>query len=232
MARRLGTRAQLRIFGALLLLALGGGGTVWWQLRHWLPERELYPVQGIEIGADDGKLAWASLKAIGAGFAYIDASASAFARDALFARNFKEARAEGLPVGAVHRYDPCQPADKQAANFVIVVPRNPELLPPAVELDMLADDCPVKITDAAVESELMTFINQVETHTGKPVLLKLSPAFEHRYGMAARIDRNLWLVQDRLQPDYAGRPWTMWTANSALANEVSSEGLRWVVVRP
>jgi len=232
MARRVSGRTRLRIFGALLLLALVGSATLWWHLHHWLPPREEYPVQGIEIGANDGKLAWTSLKAIGAGFAYIDASASAFARDPLFARNFEKARGEGLPVGAVHRYDPCQPADRQAANFVIVVPPDPDLLPPAVELDMLADDCPVKITDAAVESELMTFINQVETHSGKPVLLKISAAFEDRYGMAARIDRNLWLVQDRLQPDYAGRPWTLWTANSALANEVSGQDLRWIVVRP
>ena len=41
--------------------------------------------------------------------------------------------------------------------------------------------------------------------------------FEQRYGIAARIDRNLWLTGDRFQPDYAGRPWTLWTANSTLA---------------
>jgi len=232
MARKLGGRTRLRLFGALLLIALVGGIYLWWDLHHWLPSREVYPMQGVEIGVDDGKVNWASLKAIGAEFAYVDASASAFARDPLFVRNFEKARAAGLPVGAVHRYDPCQPADKQAANFVIVVPRDPKLLPPAVDLDMLADQCPVKVTDAAVESELMTFINQVETHTGKPVLLKLSQRFEDRYAIAAKIDRNLWLVRDRLQPDYGGRPWTMWTANSALMNEVADQGLRWVVVQP
>jgi lysozyme len=222
----------MRLFGALLLLALLGGAYLWWHLQHWLPPREQYPVQGVVIGAADGSVNWRSVKAIGAEFAYIDASASAFARDPQFVRNFERARAAGLSVGAVHRYDPCQPADKQAANFVTVVPRDPELLPPAVELDMLADDCPVKVSDAAVESELMTFLNQVEIHTGKPALLKLSPRFEDRYRIAARIDRNLWLMRDRLQPDYGGRPWTMWTANSALANEVSDQGLRWAVVQP
>lgn len=221
-----------RLFGALLLLAMSGGIYLWWHLHHWLPARSDYPVQGAEIGAEDGKMNWASLKAIGADFAYIDASASAFARDSRFVRNFEEARAEGLPVGALHRYDPCQPADKQAANFVTVVPREPDLLPPAVELDLLADECPVKVSDAAVESELMTFLNQVETHTGKPILLKLSPGFESRYSLAARIDRNLWLIGDRLQPDYGGRPWTMWTANSALMNEVAERRLRWVVIQP
>lgn len=232
MARKSGGRTRLRILGALLLIALLAGIYLWWDLHHWLPPRDAYPVQGVEIGAQDGVVDWPAIKAIGADFAYIDASASAFARDPQFSRNFERARAAGLPVGAVHRYDPCQPADKQAANFVTVVPRDPKMLPPAVQLDMLADDCPVRVSDAAVESELMTFLNQVETHTGKPALLKVSPDFEDRYQIAARIDRNLWLVRERLQPDYGGRPWTLWTANVSLMNEATPEGLRWVVVQP
>jgi lysozyme len=221
----------LRIFGALLLVAMVGGGWAWWHLHHWLPERAAFPMQGVEIGAADGEVSFASLKAIGADFAYVDASVSVFARDPNFVANFDKAKAAGMQVGAVHRYDPCQPADKQAANFVTTVPRDASLLPPAVELDMLADNCPVKVTDAKVESELMTFLNQVETHTGKATVLKITKPFEARYAVARKLDRNLWLVEDRVQPDYAGRPWTMWTANTGLANEVSQQGLRWVVVQ-
>jgi len=221
-----------RILAALLLAGLVGGAWAWWHLHHWVPTRGQFGVQGVEIGAADGTVSFASLKAIGADFAYVDASVSAFARDPMFVANFEQARAAKLQVGAVHRYDPCQPADRQAANFVTTVPRDPALLPPAVELDMLADTCPVKVTDAKVESELMTFLNQVETHTGKPTVLKITKAFEARYGIARKLDRNLWLVEDRMQPDYAGRPWTLWTANTALANEVSNTGLRWVVVQP
>lgn len=231
-ARGRGPGTMLRILGALLLVAMIGGGWGWWHLHHWLPERTIYPTQGVEIGVDDGPVNWQSIKAIGADFAYIDASASAFARDPRFVENFEAARAAGMQVGAVHRYDPCQPAEKQAANFVTTVPRDPDLLPPAVELDMLADNCPVRVSDAKVESELMTFLNQVETHTGKPVILKVTRQFESRYEIASTLDRNLWLVRDRFLPDYAGRPWTLWTANSSLANEIAQDDLRWVVVQP
>lgn len=229
--RGAGRGVRARILGALLLAVLIGGGWAWWHLHHWTPPRGEFPMQGVEIGAVDGTVSFASLKAIGADFAYIDASVSVFARDPDFVANFEKARAAGMQVGAVHRYDPCQPAGKQAANFVTTVPREPALLPPAVELDMLADACPVKVTDAKVESELMTFINQVETHTGKPTVLKITKPFEQRYGVARKLDRNLWLVEDRMQPDYAGRPWTMWTANTALASEIADGGLRWVVVQ-
>jgi lysozyme len=230
--RRTSSRTQLRWLGAILFLVLIAAVAGWWHLRHWQPDRAAYPVQGIEIGAEDGEVDWRAVKAIGADFAYIDASASAFARDPSFARNLEEARAAKLQVGAVHRYDPCQPAEKQAANFITVVPREPSLLPPSVELDMAADNCPLKVGDAKVESELMTFINEVETHTGKAMILKLSSTFEQRYHIAHAIDRNLWLERDRYQPDYAGRPWTLWTANSALENEAGSRDLRWIVVQP
>jgi lysozyme len=148
------------------------------------------------------------------------------------ARNLAAARAAGLPVGAVHRYDPCLRADIQAANFVTVVPRENDLLPPAIELDETADACEKPVSDPAVESELMTFVNQVEGHAGKPALLKISRGFEERYHLANAIDRNLWLERDRFQPDYAGRPWTLWTANSALRSEASDVPVRWVAVQP
>src|SRR5512143_1960149 len=162
MARKLSSRTRLRLAGLMILLALVAGTWIWWQLHHWTPPRAAYPMQGVEISSVDGSVDWRALKAIGADFAYLDASASAFARDPAFVQNLEDARAAMLQVGAVHRYDPCQPADRQAANFVTVVPRDQTMLPPAVELDMLGDACPVKVSDAAIESELTTFLNQVE----------------------------------------------------------------------
>lgn len=232
MAKKWSRRATWRLLGAILLIAILGGGWLWWYLHHWSPERAAYPVQGVEISASDGSPDWKAIKAIGADFAYVSASASAFARDPQFSANLEGARAAKLQVGALHLYDPCQPAERQAANFMTVVPRERSMLPPAVELARLPDDCPVKVSDAAVESELTTFLNQIETHTGKPALLKVSPAFEARYHVAARIDRNLWLTRERFEPEYAGRPWTLWTANSNLSTEASGTPLRWVVVQP
>lgn len=232
MARKKNTRLRLRLIGAALLLLLAGGAWTWWHLSQWTPPREEFPVQGVEIGGEDGPVDWVALKTIGADFVYLDASASAFARDPKFVENVEAAKAASLQWGAVHRYDPCQPAEKQAANFVTVVPRDSAMLPAAVWLDQLAGDCPIKVSDAAVESELTTFLNQIETHTGKAAVLKVSRSFERRYQISARIDRNVWLEQLRFQPDYAGRPWAMWTANDRLTLLALEGGIRWVVVRP
>ncbi|MEM8726649.1 MAG: lysozyme M1 precursor, partial [Pseudomonadota bacterium] len=77
----------------------------------------------------------------------------------------------------------------------------------------------------------MTLINQIEMHSGKPAILKLGEAFELKYRLAQSIERDLWLIRDRARPDYAGRPWLLWSANAQLISEASKEPLEWVVVQ-
>lgn len=221
-----------RFVALLVLAALGGGAWLWWQAIHWTPPRGKYPVQGVLIGAADGRADFNALAAVGAQFVYLQASDGASARDPAFAANLPRVAQSGLMFGVVHAYDPCIPAERQAANFVTTVPRDGAQLPPAIELARLADHCADPVSEAAIESELTTFLNQIEGHVGKPAVLKISPQFEARYHVAARLERNLWLERDWLQPDYAGRPWTLWTANSALRTEASDVPLRWLVLQP
>jgi len=232
MGRKRAFSWRTRIAALAGLVALGAGGWLWWRAQHWAPPREQFSVQGVLIGAADGAADFKALRAIGADFAYLEASEGAVARDSLFAANLRRVRDSGLRYGAVHAYDPCVPAERQAANFVTTVPRDETLLPPAIALDKLAEECPDPVSEAAVESELTTFLNQVEGHVGQSAVLKLSPAFEERYRIARRIERNLWLTRDWWQPDYAGRPWTLWTANGALRTEAGELPVRWVVVQP
>ena len=232
MGRKRAIGWRMRIGGALLLAALAGGGWAWWQAQHWRPETSEFPVQGVLVSAQDGRPDFRGFKAIGASFAYIAASEGAAGRDAMFGRNWRAVRGSGLSFGVVHAYDPCEPAERQSANFMTIVPREEGLLPPAIALERTAEDCPRRVVDQAVESELTTFLNQVEGHAGQPAVLLVSPEFEERYHIAPKVERNLWLTRDWLQPDYAGRPWTLWTANSAYRNEASEEPVRWVVLQP
>lgn len=229
-ARRIGWRA--RALGLLLLAALAGAAWLWWEMRHWRPDEGEFPDQGAEVGAADGPVNFRTLRALDADFVYLDASAGTATQDARFGNNLAAARAAGLQVGAVHRFDPCAMADGQSANFVTMVPRDPALLSPAIELSGTATDCPERVGDAAVESELMTLINQIEMHAGTPVILKIDPGFEERYHLAGTLQRHLWLTRTRFEPTYAGRPWLLWTANTALQTEAAEAPLRWVVVQP
>ena len=124
----------------------------------------------------------------------------------------------------VFPFDPCSTADPQSARFTRMVPRIADQMPPAIALTRLGDDCEQGVSDAAVESELLTLVNQIEMHAGKPVILKLGEAFEQRHGISR-------MLRDRARPDYAGRPWLLWSANSQLMSEASEEPIEWVVVQ-
>ena len=230
MAKRKSARRRWLAAAALLVLLVVGAG--WWQAGEWRPARERFPVQGAEVGSEDGAVNFAALKAAGADFVYLDASDGAKARDAGFEENLERARKAGLQAGALHRFDPCSGVDPQVGNFVTVVPRDPALLPPAVELELDLERCPTPPAEAALQSELTTFLNQLEAHTGKPAILKVSRGFEARYRVAGMIDRNIWVTGGYLAPGYARRPWVMWTANPRLRSTAADGRLRWVVVRP
>ncbi len=218
--------------GSLLLAALLAAAYGWWHLRSWTPDPAHYRDQGAELSAEDGALSLVTLKAIGARFVYLHASIGAGGRDPAFASNLAAAREAGLRAGAVHRFDPCTMADRQSAGFVVMVPRGGDLLPPAIALDAIGDDCPRKVADAEIESELLTLINQIEAHAGKRAILQISKKFEERYGLASRLERDLWVISTWARPSYAGRPWLMWTANRAFVTEATERPIRWVVVRP
>lgn len=231
-ARR-GRRRPLLI--ALAFVALGAAGLAawwWWQGQHWRPSEAQYPVQGALVGEGDGVVRFDIVKGLGGSFVYLEASRGAQGRDRSFIANLARAREAGLMAGAAHVFDPCAPAHTQAANFVIAVPRDRKLLPPAILLDGDAEFCPEPVSEAAIQSELMTLVNQVEAHAGQPVILAPSAEFERRYRVGGRIERNLWLARDWAEPAYAGRPWALWTANGRLRTEAAATPLRWVVARP
>ena len=224
-------RRRLLAGGGLLLLGLGIAG--WWQAGEWRPTRARFPVQGAAIDPGDGAVNFAALKAGGADFVYLDA------RDRGFEDKLEQARAAGLQVGAVERFDPCRDIDPQIGAFVTMVPRDARLLPAAIALDLDEAACPSPPAVAALHSELITFLNQVEAHTGRPTVLKLSRGFEARYRVAAMVERNLWVtggwlpfIDGYLVPGYAGRPWALWTANPRLRSPATGSRVEWVVARP
>ncbi|WFL76000.1 glycoside hydrolase family 25 protein [Altererythrobacter arenosus] len=235
MARRkssLGRKWRLYLVATFALALLAGALWYWWDMQRWAPDEASYPEQGAYVTDLNGLVGFETVRALGGQFVYLRASEGAAAKDARFARNVAAAARAGLKVGALHLFDPCASADAQSANFVTMVPRDADLLPPAITLSGTGESCPEPVSSARVESELMTFINQVEMHAGKQAILKIYPDFEAYYRLAVQIERDLWLVRDRIAPDYGGRPWLLWSANAKRATEASEEKLEWVVVQP
>ena len=233
MGRKRAFSWRSRLLALLALAALVAGGWAWWTAQHWRPDRKAFPVQGVLVGARDGRVNFAAFHAIGARFVYLEASSGAGSRDPTFTRNLR-ARARQRAVGRRGAHLRPVRAGRTAKRQL----RHHRPARPGRCCPRLSPCCapprtaPRGSAKQAVESELTTFLNQIEGHVGQPAVLMISPAFEGRYHIASKIERNLWLTRDFMQPDYGGRPWTLWTANSHYRNEASAEPVRWVVLQP
>jgi len=221
----------LRIFVALALLIMLVGGSTLYVARTWAPSRTTYPVQGVTVSAESGEVIWQTARAAGVDFAYLLATIGADARDPAFLANLAAARELGIRHGAIHRYSLCRSATAQATEYIANVPRADDMLPPVIQLDFWPD-CPTRPSRDRLLAELNTFLNQIEAHSGKPAILRLSRPFEGQYELSSGINRTLWLEGNGLAPDYATRPWVIWTASTWRRVPGIHGAVEWDVVKP
>ncbi|MEO8723192.1 MAG: GH25 family lysozyme [Sphingobium sp.] len=198
---------------------------------RWTPARTHYPTQGISVSADQGTVDWRSVRSQGVDFAYIRATTGTDIRDPAFATNWAGARAAGLRYGAELVFDLCKLASDQATEFITTVPRDNAALPPVVRL-AFSSSCSARPGRDAILSELNTLLNLVESHSGKPALLHISRDFDQLYDVGSGINRTLWLDGNFFPPDYAARPWVMWTASDGRRIEGIAGPVEWDVVAP
>ncbi|MCA1748251.1 MAG: glycoside hydrolase family 25 [Sphingomonadales bacterium] len=200
----------------MLLCAAAAGFALWQAAIGWRPAESQYPTQGVMISATDGAVHWPTLKGAGADFAYLLATDGDEARDPRFAINRGGAIAAGLRYGVVHKWRLCRLGADQIANFLANVPRDPDMLPPAVMLD-LEDDCADRPDVALLIAELTAFLEAIEPYSGDPAVL---------------YERSFWLRRRLFPPDYGAVPWAIWEASDIRRVEGVENPVRWSVVRP
>lgn len=217
-----------RIF--LILSAIALAGVAAWQVAlRWRPAVERYPVQGVDVSEATGAVEWPVVKGEGADFGYAVATIGATARDRAFQTNWDEMAQAGLRRGAIHVFSFCQPPRAQADSFNTVVPRDSQALPVAVSF-RYAEDCAERPERAALVAGVADMITRIETHTGKPVLLKVARDVERDYRLTEAFDRPLWAVGNFLRPGYGARVWRMWRATDLRHVDGVEGPVNWDVV--
>lgn len=218
-------------FGAALA-ALGGLGVGGWSYATgWHPPTERYPLQGIDLPENPPPVEWKTLRANGADFAYLVATSGADRRDAAFETNWAALPDAGMRRGAVHLFSLCQDALAQANAFNTFVPRAGDALPAAIDISY-HDDCTARPERAKLVEDLQHFIQRVETHLAKPVLLRVSKAVDADYQLSGALPRPIWAMGNMLEPDYAARPWRMWRATDFRRIDGVEGPVNWNVVAP
>jgi lysozyme len=212
---------------ALALLAL----LLWVFAMRWAPSRDAYPLQGIDISAAQGEIDWRKVRAAGADFAYVKASEGADIHDERFAENWQNAREAGLRRGAYHVFTLCRLARDQATNFIATVPREANILPAVLTL-AFEEDCTARPDRKVLLSEIALFIEMVEAHTGKAMIVYLTKDFEDAYQVSSAVDRSLWLRRIFFAPDYGSHPWVIWQASDQRRIDGITGPVNWNIVQP
>ncbi len=191
----------LAVFAAIVAFA------AWWWFREYRPDRDRYPIRGIDVSHHQGVIDWKTVAGDDVAFAYLKATEGGDFRDRAFARNWREARDAGIAVGAYHFFTFCRPGADQAANFLAVVLVEADALPPAVDLEF-GGNCGRTPDGATMRRELDAFLAPVERAYGKPALLYVTPEFLDAYRKQLPA-RALWRRSILRKPDGAAS-WHVW----------------------
>jgi lysozyme len=170
------------------------------------PDRKRHPLRGIDVSHHQGPIDWAAVSRDRVAFAFIKATEGGDHRDTRFKSNWTEARAAGLAVGAYHFFTLCRPGIDQARNFIEVVPKEPNALPPALDLEF-PGNCPARPEPAKLKQEVEAFLSQVEGHFGRPAVLYVEDVFEAMYASALPA-RLRWVRSISAAP--LVEDWTFW----------------------
>ncbi len=174
----------------------------------WEPDRDDYPIRGIDISHHQGDIAWDQVAGDDIAFVYMKASEGGDFKDSAFARNWASAGAAGIARGAYHFFSLCKPGSQQAENFLNVLPSEPDMLAPVVDLEF-GGNCARRPPVEEVLRDISDFASQVEQATGKKILFYVTEEFYFAYLKGRGLNRRLWTRSIWHSPSYAG-DWTIW----------------------
>ena len=206
-------RGVVVLLGAVLALTLAGVLAI----ELWLPGRrpallagETY---GVDVSAHQGTIDWPAVAGDGVSAAYLKATEGATFRDPAFARNWQQARAAGLRVGAYHFFTLCRGGAEQAANLLGALDgvegrRDTRSLPVVVDLE-LSGNCSARPPRATVQRELDAFVDAVERGTGRPVRYYVLNSWDAKY--PPKRDRQRWVRSIVVRPPGT---WVWWQASN------------------
>jgi lysozyme len=179
-------------------------------VRREGPDRELYPVAGIDVSHHQGEIDWPRVAADDVEFAFIKATEGRDFSDPRFAFNWEASGASGIARGAYHFFTFCSAGLEQAEHFLRVVPPEPGALTPVADVEF-GGNCTSYEDLEVVRQELDVFLREVERAWGRKPILYLT--FRSKLQIAdARFDgypvwfRNIfWRL-----PSDASSLWSVW----------------------
>lgn len=193
---------------AILLAILVLNGKIW--LVN--PDRDKYPIRGIDVSHHQGDIDWTLVSKDDVGFAYIKASEADDLKDVKFKLNWESAQRNNIPTGAYHFYSLAYPGMVQANNFIEVVPTSTGQLPPVVDLEYVGNS-KQRPSNEEFSKELKVYLKAVSDHYGKQPILYTTYKFYDDYLSQEFSTYPIWIRDINSEPNAKISNWEIWQYN-------------------
>ncbi|MBL7859088.1 MAG: glycoside hydrolase family 25 protein [Cyclobacteriaceae bacterium] len=191
---------------ALLLVYLLFNGYI----RFNYPDRNEFPIIGIDISHHQGEIRWGELHTENISFVMVKATEGGDFKDPLFNINWKESKAAGYKTGAYHFYRICKDGKEQAKNFLETVPVEPDNLPPTIDLEF-GGNCKTDKTQEQIIEEINEFLSILEGHYKKRPIIYATHEFYDQFLIGKFTDHPIWIRDIFKRPTLRdGRDWLIW----------------------
>lgn len=166
-----------------------------------------YEVKGVDVSHHQGEIDWRKvtdqkdLK-----FVFMKATEGHDFVDDRFKINWKEARKNGIRTGAYHFFSMRSSGEEQAQNFIRIVPKETDSLPPVIDLEIHLNH-----DRHQVRRELHRLATELERHYGKKPILYVTYDTYDTYVKGDFKKFDIW-IRDILKPPSLkdSRDWTFW----------------------
>ena len=186
-----------------------------------------YAVHGVDVSRWQGDIDWTKLRMQGANFAYIKATDGGDHLDPMFRTNWRRAKEAGLKRGAYHFFYWCRTAGEQAEWFIRNVPRDPDALPPVIDVEWNGESrCKQRLARKRVLEKMQVFMDMLERHYGQRPIIYTAPDFYEDNLSGEFPNYPFWLRAVAQHPSkvYPGRKWVFWQySGSGLSHGVDGK---------
>jgi len=189
----------LLLAGAVVLVALLGwyGWHRYINYRHGggvTVDRHRFPIAGIDVSNHNGVIDFDQVRDDDYQFVYIKASEGATYRDNAFERNYRDARAAGLAVGAYHYFRKNRDGELQARNLLAAVAGKTLDLP--LVLDIEDDGKDTHVEHGTAVKRAIDMANHLKRH-GYRVMIYTNGNGYRQYYKDNFAGEDLWLCSFR-----------------------------------
>jgi lysozyme len=178
-----------------------------------------FSVHGIDVSKYQGAIDWQAVRRAGIGFAYIKATEGGNHIDSRFQANWDGARAAGIPRGAYHFVWWCRPAIEEVNWFKQVVPRDPDALPPVLDVEATptSKTCKRRLDRDSAIRDMRVMLQEMERYYGKrPVIYTTVDFYEAILSHNELSEYPIWVRSTKYSPHvkYGSRKWHFWQYQS------------------